>query len=359
LRGKLVAQLLAGTWRSADPSPPSAGKLIAGAAEHDKVEACPTREELEVIAPLLFKSGAAGLAWRKIRDSDLRHSSAARQLQTAYRSQSLQAALHQRHLKQVIPILRSLGAEPMLVKGWAIARLYPEPGLRPFCDLDLCVSPAHHAAAAAAIKIPEIQECAVDLHLGFGKFYEKDEDHIFERSRLVRLGDLDVRVLGAEDDLRFLCLHLLRHGAARPLWLVDVAVSLESRPDDFDWDRCLSGSRRHADWVACAIGMAHRVLGARLDGIPVAARARRLPRWLVPPILKEWGTPCETPRQVAAYLRHPLLLSRELQYHWPNPIEATMTVQGPFNQVPRLVFQIGHIVSRTTALLSQLSRARS
>jgi hypothetical protein len=303
---------------------------------------------------LLLKSGAAGLAWRKIRDSDLRHSGPARQFQAAYRSQSLAAALHERRLKQVIPVLRNLGAEPLLVKGWAIARLYPEPGLRPYCDMDLCVSPAHHAAAAAAVKIREIQACAVDLHVGFGKFYERDEDHIFERSRLVKLGDLDVRVLGVEDDLRFLCLHLLRHGAARPLWLVDVAVLLESRPADFDWDRCLSGSRRHADWVACALGLAHRVLGARLEGIPVDARAKRLPRWLLPPVLKEWGTPCESPRQVAAYLGRPILLSRELLNHWPNPIQATMTVHGPINHLPRLPFQVGHVISRTANLVARL-----
>ena len=46
-----------------------------------------------------------------------------------------------------------------------------------------------------------------------------------------------------EDQLRQLCLHLLRHGACRPLWLCDVAVMLESLPGDFDWDRCLGGDR--------------------------------------------------------------------------------------------------------------------
>src|SRR5215470_10275512 len=88
----------------------------------------------------------ARLAWRKIRDSALRASSAALQLQQAYRIYSLEAVLHQRRLKQVIPVLRSFGAEPVLVKGWAIARCYPEPGFRPYCDLDLCVLPDHFAA---------------------------------------------------------------------------------------------------------------------------------------------------------------------------------------------------------------------
>jgi len=197
----------------------------------------------------------------------------------------------------------------------------------------------------------------VDLHVGFGKFYERQADHIFARSELVRLDNLDVRVLCPEDNLRFLCLHLLRHGAVRPLWLADIAVLLETLTSDFDWDRCLSGSRRHADWVTCAIGLAHHLLDAYVQGTPVEARIKRLPSWLVPPVLKGWGTPCETPRQVANYLRHPIGLSRELLHHWPNPIEATMTVQGPFNELPRLPFQLGHVVSRTTALFSQLLTA--
>jgi len=334
-----VAQLLAGGWRRSIPPLRTAA------------------DELEQIAPLLLLSGGAGIAWRKIRDSALRASFAASQLQQAYRLYSLEAALHERRLKQVIPVLRNMGAEPVLVKGWAIARLYPEPGLRPYCDLDLCVLPDHCAAAKAALRSPESGGGMVDLHVGFGKFYERQADHIFARSELVRLDNLDVRVLCPEDNLRFLCLHLLRHGAVRPLWLADIAVLLETLTSDFDWDRCLSGSRRHADWVTCAIGLAHHLLDAYVQGTPVEARIKRLPSWLVPPVLKGWGTPCETPRQVANYLRHPIGLSRELLHHWPNPIEATMTVQGPFNELPRLPFQLGHVVSRTTALFSQLLTA--
>src|SRR5262249_20582064 len=72
-----------------------------------------TADELEQITPLLLKSGAAGMAWRKIRDSSLRVCFAASQLQQAYRLYSLEAALHQRRLKQVIPLLRSMGVEPV------------------------------------------------------------------------------------------------------------------------------------------------------------------------------------------------------------------------------------------------------
>jgi hypothetical protein len=343
-RGALVAQLLAGAWRSSAQPHLTAPKELV-------------ERELVEIAPLLLRSGAAGLAWRRIRDSDLRVCSVSSQLQQAYRLYSLEAALHERRLKQVIAVMRSMGAEPVLVKGWAIARCYPEPGLRPYCDLDLCVMPDHYAAARAALKSPETAGGAVDLHLGFGKFYERQTDQIFARSQLVRLDGLEVRVLGAEDNLRFLCLHALRHGAVRPLWLADIAVLLENVANDFDWDRCLSGSRRHAKWVACAIGLAHYLLGADVHGIPVEARVKHLPGWLVPPVLKGWGTPSETPRQVVSVLGHPMDLSRELLHHWPNPIEATMTVEGSFNELPRLPYQLSHVVSRTKAMFSQLLTA--
>ena len=77
--------------------------------------------------------------------------------------------------------------------------------------------------------------------------------------------------------LRYMCIHMLQHGAYRALWLCDIAVVLESLPEDFDWEYLLRGDRRPADWVASTVGLANQLLGARLDGIPVAERTRHLP----------------------------------------------------------------------------------
>jgi hypothetical protein len=337
-----VAELLAGAWRSAPPLPVN------------------SEEELAGISTLLMKSGAASLSWNKIRNSELQSTRAGRELRQVYRLQSLQALLHERSLKAIISLLRSYGAEPVVVKGWAIARRYPEPGLRPYTDLDLCVLSDHYANAQKALQSGEALGCLVDLHKGFGKFYDREAEDIFARSRLVKLDDIEARVLSDEDHLRFLCMHLLRHGAARPFWLSDIAVLLEGRNDDFDWNRCLGGSARQADWVACAIGLAHQLLEANIDGTPVADRARKLPEWLVTTVLKEWGLPYQMPAQITYYLRHPGKLFRkglkELAQHWPNPIEATMTLKGPFNEMPRLPFQIGHLISRTAALVADMPK---
>ena len=338
-RGELVARLLSRAWRAVPPPPKNSAY------------------ELEEIAPLLLRSGAAGLAWCKVRNSELGSSLAADQLHQSYRLQSLQAALHERSLKHVISLLRDIGVEPVLVKGWAIARVYPEVAMRPYCDLDLCVLPDQYTKASEALKSIEGHVTNVDLHAGFGKFYDRRTDDIFARSELVKLGDIDVRVLCKEDNLRYLCMHFLRHGGIRPLWLCDIAVALESRRGDFDWDRCLSGSRREAEWVGCTIALAAQLLGAAVGESPAGPRAQRLPRWLSTAVLRNWGVACRSPRQVQTLLHQPMRflseLPRELLRHWPNPVEATMTLRGPLNGLPRLPFQVGHVVSRTTTLLSE------
>src|SRR3954467_15762939 len=109
-RGRRVAQLLAGSWKTAPP-----------------ISAI-TSQEIEELTPLLLSMGAGGLAWGRLRRTRSHLSHALPQLQQAYRFQALERALHQLHLKQVIPHRRSFGVEPVLVKGRAIARRYPEPG---------------------------------------------------------------------------------------------------------------------------------------------------------------------------------------------------------------------------------------
>lgn len=338
-RGRLVAELLSGSWQRSTPSF--------------------STSDLTEIASVITACGGGGLAWRRIREAqDSVDPNVASLFQAQYRFNSLQAALHERNLKTVIALLRDAGIEPLLLKGWAIARLYPEAGMRPYVDLDLCVLPRDFARASGVLEQSNCDECRIDLHNGFEKFYESRTDDILAHSRLVKLDDLDVRVLNPEDDLRFLCLHMLRHGAVQPLWLCDIALLLESIPDDFDWGRCLTGSTRVADWVACAVGLAHQLLGVDVEGTPVARRARALPNWLLSTVLQEWGTPLKTLPQLVIFLRDPRRwlreLPKELPNHWPNPIEATMALRGAFSRTPRLPFQIAHLAARAGAMFSQL-----
>lgn len=337
-----LASALAGAWRPA-PAPASL-----------------SAEELARVAPLLTGSGAAALAWRKVRLTPLAGSPHAEALREARRFQTIQAALHEREVERVFARLAGAGLDALLVKGLAAARLYTEPGLRPSGDVDVCVRPSQLERAR---RVLEGSGAWVDLHAGFGEDERRDFDELYERAESFKAGATAVRVPCAEDHLRLLCLHLLRHGAWRPLWLCDVAAGLESRPDGFDWARFAGRDRRRARWVACALGLARELLGARVSDTPLAREAERLPRWLVPNVLRQWEKPFAgrhgTARHrapMASYLRRPSGALRDLVNRWPNPVEATVRTNGPFNELPRLPFQLGYAAARAARFLARLPR---
>ncbi len=342
-RGRLVADSLTGAWRHSPPAP----ELSA--------------EELELVTPLLISAGAAAVAWWKLRQSNLRTSAAAIKLQQEYKLSTLEAAVHEKDIEQVFTLLRAEGVEPILIKGWAIARLYPTPGLRHYSDIDLCVHPDKIPLAESILSRPENNKYFVDLiHDEVDRYYITPWDELFAHSQLVRLGEIDVRVVGAEDHLRLLCIHLLKHGVSSARWLCDIGLAVENRPADFDWQRCL-GERRQADWVACAIGLAHQLLGASVKNTPVADRAMRLPKWLIPQVLKRWEstdarylTPYKYHAPMQNYLRRPVVALKALRHRWPDPIEATIWLRGSFDELPRLPFQLGVCFSRIAKFIANL-----
>jgi hypothetical protein len=331
---------------------------------HNANNSLVTDGELTAAAPLLLRSGAGALAWCRIREYELRNSPIGFELQQAYRHHTLEAARHERDITTIFNLLRSNGVEPMLIKGWSIARIYPEKGMRPYDDTDLIVRLDQHSRARAIVDEQKLTEFGVDLQVASADFGYGNEDDLFAHSRLVKLGNVDIRVTSPEDSLRIVCIHFLRHGAFRPLWLCDVALLVESRPADFDWHRCLGCNGRAADWVACAIGLAHRLLGARVEDTPVKQRADNLPSWLVPTVLKQWEKPFARDHGVgrhrapmATYLRKPWGVFADTLRRWPNPIEATVYMRGSFNELPRFPFQVGEFVSRAARFIARLPNA--
>jgi putative nucleotidyltransferase-like protein len=325
--GTRIAAILSGAWRE---------PVEAWIGPADGVGA---------LAPLLLHGGVAGLAWRRLHGSQP-HLPA---LQDAYRLQVLRAAVHDEEVARSFTLLRAHGVEPILGKGWAAARLYPDPGLRPYGDVDLYVRPEDHAAARAAVTAPRA-DCPIDLHPGFAELDDRNPDQIQESTVHADANGCPVRIFGAEDHLRLLCLHALRHGFLRPLWLCDIAAAIEGRAATFDWDRLLLGDPTRSRWVLTAIAVARAVLGARLDGTPLAVRTRHLPGWLVPSVLREWGSgrTVQGARQpMADALRHPGALLRALRARWPNAVEATVGVGGSFSAWPRLPYQIAECARRS------------
>jgi putative nucleotidyltransferase-like protein len=335
LLGARVAAVLAGSWR--EPVEPWNG----------------APEELAPIAPLLLHGGIAALAWRRVRGS----SADAASLQQAYRMQALRAETHAQDVGRAFALLRARGVEPVLGKGWAAARLYPDPALRPYGDVDLYVRPEQYAAARAAVVMPDAG-CAIDLHAGYAELDDRTPAQIAERAFGAEADGVPVRVFGAEDHLRLLCLHALRHGLLRPLWLCDVAAAIEGTAA-FDWDRFLWGDATRTRWAVAAIGLANRVLGARIDRLPAAARAG-IPRWMAPAVLAEWGAPRLAQgarRPITEVARHPREMFRALRTRWPNAIEATVGVRGSFGEWPRLPYQVAECARRGARFVAGITGA--
>ena len=251
----------------------------------------------------LLEAGQGALAWRRVRQASPRLTPCARRFRNAFRSQTLLAADQEQSIEQLFHHLNDTAMAPLMIKGWVSARAYAEPGLRPYGDIDLCVQPDQLDNLKSLLNhYPDLG--SIDLHAGVPDLPDRTWHQLWARSQVVPLGSTYVRILAPEDHLRLLAIHQIRHGAWRPLWLCDIAAALEARPTNFDWDYCLSGDRRLSRWVVSVIGLACRLLDARLAHPPLEARVNDLPDWLVNTVLWRWGAGRKT-KPASYYLRHP------------------------------------------------------
>jgi hypothetical protein len=345
----LLADLLAGAWRDTPPAPEL---FLAEETAEDTTE-------LSTVAPLLIASGGGALAFWKLRETALKETAVAEDFKQTYRLNTLQSVIHEREIEQVVRLLQQAGVEPILVKGWSIARLYPEQALRPYGDIDLFVRPEQFAAAADVLQSEEGRKFFVDLHRGASHLDTEPLEDLYARSQVVKLKDVSFRVLAPEDHLRVLCVHYLHHGAWRPAGLCDIGLMVESFGRGMDWDICLTKNRKRAGWIACTIGLAHQLLRADLSGLPAELQTKQLPGWLVPAVLKEWENPVAVqhvvPPPLAQKLGHPLETIKAIRRRWPpNPIQATIVMNGSFNEWPRIIFQAGNYAARTAKFLKSL-----
>lgn len=313
--------------------------------------------ELETAAPTLLATGAAGLAWWR-----LSHSGSAPaplnvldELHQAYRLHSLQSALHVRSIRALIPPLQAAGLSPLLVKGWAAARNYPDPALRPYGDIDLCVSDVDHATRVLAAG--ELREFNVDLHQGGEHLIDVPFDEVIAQSQLIDLDGVMVRIPSDEHHLRILCLHLLYHGAWRPLWLCDIGAALDAASDSFDWDAFLGRDPIRVGWMTCTLRLAESLLGADLSRAPESVRSAVLPSWIKRSVLREWT---RSHRWTSArplgetMANRPWAAPREIVRRWPDPIRASVAYGAPFDRGWRAPYQLRYSLARIGTVIGQL-----
>ena len=295
-----------------------------------------------VVEPAI-RGGAGALLARRIGEATVIDDHARALLRDVVRHQVLEAARFERGLETRLRALGEIGIRPILLKGWSIARRYPKKGLRHYSDLDLAVAPHERRRAEEVLARFGDDRVPVDLHDRLPHLRGRDAGEVARRLRPVPLGDAEVVTLGDEDHLWLLALHALGHGAWRPVWLCDLAVLVEERGRALDWDYLFAGPRRDADAVRVALSLARDVLGAKLDGTPLAA-SPELPAWIGAALNASWD---EGPRAYAPLTslpRHDLV--RELRRRWPNPIRATAALHAPWNDWPRAPFQLLDAASR-------------
>lgn len=358
LLGARIARALSGAWR---PDPPG------------QDEARLPAEDLESIAPHLLGTGAGGLGWWNspgVRDRASAASSetpgaagetrgAAAPLHDAFRLQTLDARLHERRLLRALEVLGSVDVHPVLAKGWAVAREYPRPGLRPYGDHDLHVAPHEFDRATAALAAAEREagsellgeaNLRVDLHPGVPRL-ARDWDVLAARCAEVSLEGHTVRILGHADHLELLSAHFLAHGAWRPLWLCDIALFVEAHGTAMDWEAWAGGpdsGHGRGRFVRECVLLAHELLGAHLGATPWAEGFSPLPRWLPRGTLCAWGVGGHYSLTTSITLEDatPRALLRSARIRWPNPIEATVRWSRPFDSTPRLPYQLLDVLAR-------------
>jgi hypothetical protein len=301
-RGRDLARLLHRFWAEQPP-----------AAEAPCVRLS-TLAQLQGVGAIAYRR-TAGTAEGGLRDAYLMH---------RLRSRALEL-----RLGRVVDALARQRIAFVVWKGWSLARLYPERCLRPYGDIDILVRAADLPAAERAVAACT-EPMSVDLadHFAFAPLRAEHVEPLLARAVLRPHGDRLVPCLSPEDELRLTCLHALKHGLERPLWLCDVALLLELGPQLLEPQRVLSSTLEGA-YIGCVMQLARDVLGARVPACLRLSRARA-PAWMERALLAHWGRPRLTQNSRARrFMRSPRAWRRVLLDRVPNPITAKITAHQP------------------------------
>jgi hypothetical protein len=270
----------------------------------------------------------------------------------------LRTRVYEENIKTAFRMFRDRGIEPILIKGWAAALNYPEKHRRVFGDIDLCVAPEAYEAALKVVAEPETKRLNIDLHNSLRQLDTLASQDLFENTRTVLLDDTEIRVLRPEDHLRVLCVHWLTDGGAYQERLLDIFYLLQNRTDDFAWERCLgkiSPTRR--EWIIKTIGIVHQYYGLDISGMPFEAEAVSIPDWLIETLEKEWKSetrlvPIHT--QLGNRKEFWKQIKKRLP---PNAIQATVDMEGRFDDSPRFYYQLGSLFLRLKPSIGRVYNA--
>src|SRR5688500_4699209 len=92
----------------------------------------------------------------------------------------LRAKIAEENIKTAFRLFRENDVEPILIKGWAAAREYPEGCFRHSSDIDLCVAPIDFDKSLGIIASESGIKLNIDLHKGLRHLDTVGWEHLFE-----------------------------------------------------------------------------------------------------------------------------------------------------------------------------------
>lgn len=244
--------------------------------------------------------------------------------------------------------LEKAGLEPLLIKGWAASRYYPNPWKRNMGDVDIVFKPEY--VSEAEVFLQDFTNPAVDIHSGLRHHDTVPLDDLYENCRMEDCHGTPVRVLRVEDHLRVLCVHWLTDSGAYKDKLWDIFYAIEQHREIMDWDRCLNVvSPIRKGWIVCVIGLAHRYLGLDIEDLPFRNEIKKIPDWVEEALEREWQSPAMLLPLQQAFSDKRLLYRQILKRFPPNPLHASIMLEKPFDTSPRVFYQIQNIFTRLKA----------
>jgi hypothetical protein len=259
----------------------------------------------------------------------------------------LRVRLAEENIKSAFRLFRENGIEPVLIKGWAVAREYPEMYQRFFSDIDLSVAPDDYEKALQLVEGIEGGNLNIDLHCGLRHLDTLEWDRLFANSEVELIDEVPVRILRVEDHLRVLCVHWLTDGGAYKDRLLDIYYLLQNNADKFDWDACFHAiDENRREWIIKTIALVHKYHPLDVSKLPFAVGIDSIPKWFTKALEKEWAS--ETRLQpLHVYLNSRKELWKQLKKRFPpNAIQSTVLMNGKFDESPRLFYQLGSIFQR-------------
>lgn len=251
------------------------------------------------------------------------------------RWQTIQAKVQETRLVETVRFFRLRGLEPLVIKGWALGRFYPEDEPRPASDLDLAFAPEDFPAAIRLKDAPELRSVNLDFHCGLRSLDPAPWDEIFSRSRLVPLADEMIRVPAKEDLFRIAATHWLTDSGGRRDRLRDFTYLIASS-DGFDWRLALdSAGEIRKTWFYAVLAAARDFENLDTAALPEEVSTYKLPAWFRRALLQEWRRRPVVRGKLFATWHYP---KRFLELFWwqltESPIGQCILLEEPIRDAP-------------------------